>query len=122
MRVNENILTVDITVRRLNDGVLEFLFTDTCYRMTFCSRKWSLMKRPVKSTLNRLAKVQEAGGLLLLDDPPQKYLPVLLFIYFEFKKSDDYGVGCNDNVGNGSIIQRISSNCNDDDGDEVIWW
>ena len=101
--MNENILTVDITVRRLNDGVLEFLFTDTCYRMTFCSRKWSLMKRPVKSTLNRLAKVQEAGGLLLLDDPPQKYLPVLLFIYFEIKKkSDDYGGDNNDGEGEGS--------------------
>ena len=86
--MNENILTVDITVRRLNDGVLEFLFTDTCYRMTFCSRKWSLMKRPVKSTLNRLAKVQEAGGLLLLDDPPQKYLPLCFYLFISRSKKN----------------------------------
>ena len=86
--MNENILTVDITVRRLNDGVLEFLFTDTCYRMTFCSRKWSLMKKkPVKSTLNRLAKVQEAGGLLLLDDPPQKYLPLCFYLFISRSKN-----------------------------------
>ena len=80
-------------------------------------------KKTCKKYVKQTGKSSRGGRTSFARWPSPKILAsVLLFIYFEIKKSDDYGVGCNDNDGNGSRIQRISSNCNDDDGDEVIWW